>query len=80
MIRILESALKYGIDDVDILQAWNYPIQDFFEGEDPEKIIRLGFDTHGRLLEIGGEIYPGGKEKIFHAMPARRKYTRRIKL
>lgn len=51
MIRILESALKHGIDDVDILQAWNYPIQDFFEGEDPEKIIRLGFDTWQTLRD-----------------------------
>lgn len=80
MIKILGSAYRHGLDDDDILRAWNYHIQEFFEGEDPEKIVRLGFDTHGRLLEIGGEIYPGGGgEKIFHAMPARLKYTRRMK-
>jgi hypothetical protein len=79
MIKILGSAYRHGLGDDDILRAWNYHIQEFFEGEDPEKIVRLGFDTHGRLLEIGGEIYPGGGEKIFHAMPARLKYTRRMK-
>lgn len=44
-----------------------------------DKIIRIRFDTKVRLLEVGGEI-TGDTTKIFHAMPARPKYTRRIKL
>lgn len=79
MIRVLESALKHGIDEVDILQVWNRYLAQFRERDEPIKYIRIGFDTKVRLLEVGGEI-AGDTTKIFHAMPARPKYTRRMKL
>lgn len=78
MIRLLPSALRHGIEKSDILQAWNRPIASFTERDDPLKVIRLGFDSHARLLEVGGEIYSDGQQKIFHAMVARRVYTERI--
>lgn len=78
MIRILESALKHGIDEVDILQVWGRHLAQFREREEPVKYIRIGFDTKARLLEVGGEIYPDGSEKIFHAMRARNRYIERI--
>lgn len=74
MLTILESARKHGIADEDIERAWNRYIQQITERDDPPKVIRIGFDTRARLLEIGGEIYPDGRGKIFHAMPARKKY------
>jgi len=79
MILILKSALKHGIDEIDILQVWNRYLAQFREREEPIKYIRIRFDTKVRLLEVGGEI-TGDTTKIFHAMPARPKYTRRIKL
>lgn len=78
MIRILDSAYKHGICESDITIAWQRPIASFTEREDPLKVIRLGFDSHARIIEVGGEIYKNGLEKIFHAMPARRTYVERI--
>lgn len=72
--RILPSAHKHGASSDDILQAWNRYVKQFVERDDPLKIIRIGFDSQARLLEIGGEIYADGSEKIFHAMPARKRY------
>lgn len=77
-IEITPYARKHGIDDEDILRAWHHHLVFFEEGEDPLKVIRLGFDYHRRLLEVGGNIYPDGRVRIFHAMKARPKYTRRI--
>lgn len=78
MIRILDSAYKHSICEEDILTAWRRPIASFTERKEPLKIIRLGFDSHARILEVGGEIYCDGTEKIFHAMPARRTYIERL--
>lgn len=78
MIRVLESAYRHGLDDEDILQAWDRHLAQFRERDEPIKYIRIGFDTKARLLEVGGEI-AGDTTKIFHAMPARPKYTRRMK-
>lgn len=71
---ILDSAFKHGVERSDIELAWSQFIRQFVERDDPLKVIRIGFDSHARLLELGGEIYADGREKIFHAMPARRRY------
>ena len=73
-MEILGSAFKHGIGTADIETAWTRYVRQFVERDDPLKVIRIGFDSRARLLEIGGEIYADGREKIFHAMPARRKY------
>ena len=80
MARILESAYRHGCDDKQILHAWRNFIAEFKEGDDPKKVIRIGFDGGVRLLEVGGEIFANGDEKIFHAMAARKLYTERIGL
>ena len=72
---ILDSAVKHGYTQRDVTHAWNDYLRYFKEGEDPDKVIRIGFDTHMRLLEIGANVYPDGTVKIFHAMKARPKYT-----
>lgn len=77
-MRILSSAFKHGLDESDITAAWNAYLKQFIERDDPLKVIRLGFDNRGRLLEVGGEIYADGTVKIFHAMPARRRYVERL--
>lgn len=40
----------------------------------PRRELRLGFDTHARLLETVVLELEGGEEMIIHAMPARRQY------
>ena len=72
--HILPSAHKHGVQPEDILRAWERYVKQFIERNEPLKVIRIGFDSNARLLEIGGEIYADGSEKIFHAMAARKRY------
>lgn len=74
-MEIHRSARKHGIDDADIVQAAGgflvaYPIDD----DAPARELRLGFDTHGRLLEIVVLLLDGGVELVIHAMKARPQY------
>lgn len=74
-MEIHRSARKHGIPDADILQASSvflvaYTIDD---GE-PARELRLGFDTHGRLLETVVLLLDGGDELVIHAMKARPQY------
>lgn len=43
-------------------------------GEEPERELRLGFDTVGRLLEIVVPIPDEGTELVIHAMKCQDKY------
>lgn len=72
--QILRSAQKHGIQLEDILRAWERYVKQFIERDEPLRVIRIGFDSNARLLEIGGEIYADGSAKIFHAMAARKHY------
>jgi hypothetical protein len=40
----------------------------------PANEFRLGFDTHGRLLELQVLVFDSGEELIIHAMKARKQY------
>ncbi|MBR5950204.1 MAG: toxin [Actinomycetaceae bacterium] len=42
--------------------------------ENPQRELRLGFDTSGRLLELVVLIFDSGNELIIHAMKARKQY------
>lgn len=77
-MRIIDSASRHGVSDEDITHAWDYFLTELVENEDPVKVIRLGFDTASRLLEVGAVINHTGEVIIIHAMSARPKYTRRI--
>lgn len=70
---ILASALKHGYTPQDIAHALNVFLKDHIERTDPRKVVRIGYDTHGRLLEIGFMDY-GDQIVVFHAMKARRRY------
>ncbi len=78
-ISLHESARKHQkahrITDADILYAaawpqWVGPLDD----DHPQRELRLGFDTHGRLLELVVLIFDSGNEMIIHAMKARPQY------
>jgi hypothetical protein len=40
----------------------------------PDRELRLGFDTAGRLLETVVLVFESGDEMVIHAMTARKKY------
>ena len=70
------SAFRHGCCAEDIEAAWRQWLTDFIEGDHPVKVIRLGFDQAGRLLEIGAHtLEDEGRVIVFHAMPARKRYT-----
>ncbi len=51
-MKVRDSALKHGIDPADSIQAAEHPVFLRDLGDDPHRQLRLGFDTHGRILEV----------------------------
>jgi hypothetical protein len=52
-VEIRESAHRHGVDDADILHAWANAmrlVEYDYRGE--ERLLVIGPDRHGRLLEI----------------------------
>jgi hypothetical protein len=73
MSRVAESARKRGIDDNDMIHAFNNPI--FVEDIDDGFTMFVGSDSAANLLEIG-VIDTNDGPVIIHAMPARTRYLR----
>ena len=75
-MRVYPSALKHGVSAEDAVQAaeWAVWIEPVTQDESPGRELRLGFDTHARLLETVVLVFDAGDEMVIHAMPARRKY------
>ena len=71
-MRVHGSALKHGVLDEDAIHAatWAVWIEDL-DDDSPARQLRLGFDTHGRLLETVVLVFDSGNELIIHAMKAR---------
>lgn len=42
--------------------------------DNPQRELRLGFDTHARLLELVVLIWDDGTEEVIHSMIARKQY------
>jgi len=67
-VEFTESAFKHGIRKEDILWAFNnYHFDGPIEGEE-NKLLRLGFDRSGNLLEIMYNESNEFEAKVFHAM------------
>ena len=75
-MKVHPSALKHGVSSEDAIQAaeWSLWIEPLDENGPPDRELRLGFDTQGRLLETVVLVFMGGDQMVIHAMPARRKY------
>ena len=70
-----ESALKHGIEPEDsIYAAENYVFSAPESDESPMPEFRLGFDQHGRLLELTVLVFDSGNQMVIHAMKARPLY------
>jgi len=71
-VRVHPSARKHGIEVRDAIQAatWAIWIEEL-DDDSPARQLRLGFDTHGRLLETVVLVFDSGNELVIHAMKAR---------
>ncbi|GAB3603382.1 toxin [Microbacterium aureliae] len=73
-MNIHDAALKHGIAPDDIRQAASWPVWiEDLDDDSPARQLRLGFDTHGRLLETVVLVFDSGNELVIHAMRARPK-------
>ena len=70
------SALKHGISEHDGIEAAAWPVLIIsLDDEHPQRAMRIGFDTIGRLLEVVVLIWDDGTEELIHCMKARPQYT-----
>jgi len=73
--EVRASALKHGIGADDSLQAAEHPLLTMdLDHTDSSRELRLGFDTHGRLLEVVVAKNSEGRQFVIHAMKARKLY------
>jgi uncharacterized DUF497 family protein len=73
-VEIRESARRHGIDDADIRHAWMNAmrlVEYEYEGED--RLLVIGPDRHGRLLEVVA-VPAGTPTRIIHADALRPKF------
>lgn len=73
-MQILDSARKHGIPDEDITHAWENAIRYVeYEYHGEERLLVIGADRHGRLLEL--VAVPAGKPaRIIHTDALRPKF------
>jgi hypothetical protein len=75
-VHITKSATKHGISEADIRHAQNQAIKifEYFDDLDRRRILMIGPDQSGNLLELLMAINPDTSLKIFHAMRLRPKF------
>lgn len=75
-MKVHDGALKHGVLPEDVVQAADWPlwVEPLDEEDWPHRELRLGFDTHARLLETVVLVFQSGDEMVIHAMPARKQY------
>ena len=67
-ILIYEHALKHGLSEEEIIQAWRNKVcwVEIERDNEEHDIVSIGFDTHGRPVEMTGRIKDFGI-LIYHA-------------
>lgn len=74
-VRVRPSALKHGIAPEESIHAARIAVYIApLDEENPQRELRLGFDTHARLLELVVLTWDDGTEEIIHSMIARKQY------
>jgi hypothetical protein len=73
VLEIRLSALKHGVSGESIAHAVTYLlfIDEDFQETEPSKVLILGPDAAGNILEVIGRFRSGHVLVVFHAMPAR---------
>ena len=73
-MEIRGSARKHGITDAEIEHAWENAIRLVeYEYDGEERLLVIGADQHGRLLELVA-VPAGGPTRIIHADRLRPKF------
>lgn len=71
-MEIRQSARKHGVTDPEMHHAVNHPLVVY--EQDDAKVLYLGPDPAGNLLEIVTVLRVDETEIVIHAMRMRRKY------
>ncbi len=72
---VRDSAHKHHISTNDSIQAASEPLFTApLDDENPQRELRLGFDTRGRLLETVVLTWDDGTEENIHSMKDRKQY------
>lgn len=74
MVVIADSARKHGVADEDMLHALRLPLRLVRQGDD--RVLYIGADADGRLLEIVVLDAESDEPAVIHAMPLRPKFYR----
>jgi len=77
-VEIHRSARKHGVDDADMLHAIGYALAYEDAGEDPDRLLVIGSDRAGNLLEVVVLTTREGDGLVIHAMPMRARFARLI--
>jgi uncharacterized DUF497 family protein len=73
-VRISESARKHGVDDEDIVHAWDNAIRYVeYDYDGDERLLVIGADRHGRMLELVA-VPADEPTRIIHADRLRPKF------
>ncbi len=73
-MRISESARKHGVDDEDIVHAWENAIRYVeYDYDGDERLLVIGADRHGRMLELVA-VPADEPTRIIHADRLRPKF------
>jgi hypothetical protein len=74
-VIVRASARKHGVSDDDAIAVAGAPLVGGpLDDENPQRQLRIGFDTQARLLEVVVLVWDDGTEEIIHAMKCRPKY------
>ena len=72
---MVASGLRHGVTATSIEHACHYPLKVSTAFEtDSEKVLVLGPDVAGNIIEVIGVFETENCFVVFHAMPARSKY------
>jgi len=76
VLRIHDSALKHDCAREDVSHAYDMALYANLldEDADPPKLLVVGPDSAGNLLELIGAEFENGDVWIWHAMSCRRQY------
>jgi hypothetical protein len=75
-VEIHPSALKHGSTDEDILHVIKHQLvtTDLGDDDTPYRLLTLGPDPAGNILEVILLIFDDDRRMAIHAMPIRPKY------
>lgn len=72
---VRSSARKHGINDEDAIAAASSPLcSGPLDDKNPQRQLRIGFDTQARLLETVVLVWDDRTEEVIHAMKCRPQY------